>query len=88
MCIRDRSVTSPGLLDIIKIDKNALEDSIISTNNEVRWMDAQSRGFLNISITKDEFVASFKYVNSVHQPQSGISSIRKFVYKNSNLFKD
>ena len=82
------SVTSPGLLDIIKIDKNALEDSIISTNNEVRWMDAQSRGFLNISITKDEFVASFKYVNSVHQPQSGISSIRKFVYKNSNLFKD
>ena len=47
------SVTSPGLLDIIKIKKNVLEDSIISANNEVRWMDAESRGFLKRFLEKE-----------------------------------
>ena len=79
------SVTSPGITDILTLDKKKFVESIVKINNELKWMDPSNRGYLSLNCMEDKIIASFNYIKELEEINSDISSSKSFVLHRKGL---
>ena len=79
------SVTSPGITDILNLDKKKFVNSIVKINKELQWMDPSNRGYLYLNCAEDKIIASFNYIKELEEINSDISSSKSFVLNREDL---
>ena len=79
------SVTSPGITDAIKIDKNLFTKEIIEMNQELTWMNASNRGFLTLECEQDKILASFHFIKELGKIDPTIAFTQSFKIQNKDL---
>ena len=79
------SVTSPGITDILNLDKDKFIDSIVKINKELRWMDPSNRGYLSLDCRRNKIIASFNFIKDLEKINPEISSTHSFVINQDKL---
>ena len=79
------SVTSPGITDVLNLDKDKFVDSIVKINKELQWMDPSNRGYLFLDCLEDKIIASFNYIKELNKINAEISSSQSFVIYREGL---
>ena len=72
------SVTSPGITDVLKIDKKKFVEEIVGINPELSWMDPSQRGYLSLDFSEDDLIATFNFVKEIEKIDPSISSAHRF----------
>ena len=73
------SVTSPGITDILNLDKGQFVNSIVKINKELQWMDPSNRGYLSLDCRKTKIIASFNFIKELERINPEIGSSQSFV---------
>ena len=79
------SVTSPGITDVLNINKKMYTEQIIAINKELKWMDPSHRGFLTLECDKDKILAIFHFINEIKKIDARIASSTTFNIQKDSL---
>jgi len=79
------SVTSPGITDVLKIDKKEFVEEIVDINPELDWMDPSQRGYLSLDFSEDELIATFNFIKELEKIDPSISSAHGFKVQQDKL---
>ena len=79
------SVTSPGITDVLKIDKKRFVEEIVDINPELDWMDPSQRGYLSLDFSEDELIATFNFIKELEKIDPSISSAHGFKVQQDKL---
>ena len=79
------SVTSPGITDILSLDKAKFVNSIVKINKELQWMDPSNRGYLSLDCRKTKIIASFNFIKEIERINPEIGSSQSFVLLQEEL---
>ena len=79
------SVTSPGITDVLKIDKKGFVEEIVDINPELDWMDPSQRGYLSLDFSEDELIATFNFIKELEKIDPSISSAHGFKVQQDKL---
>ena len=79
------SVTSPGITDILNLNRNKFINSIVKINKELQWMDPSNRGYLSLDCRKNKIIASFNFIKELERINTEISSTQSFVLHQDEL---
>ena len=79
------SVTSPGITDVLKIDKKGFVEEIVDINPELDWMDPSQRGYLSLYFSEDELIATFNFIKELEKIDPSISSAHGFKVQQDKL---
>lgn len=60
-------VSSPGLESYLPVDPNVTEKALKDASPELKYINAQNRGWLELAITKANVTATWQYVSTVHE---------------------
>ena len=79
------SVTSPGITDILNIDRRKFINSIVKINKELKWMDPSNRGYLSLDCRKNKIIASFNFIKELERINPEIISTQSFALHQDKL---
>jgi alkaline phosphatase D len=79
------SVTSPGITDILSLDKAKFVNNIVKINKELQWMDPSNRGYLSLDCRKTKIIASFNFIKEIERINPEIGSSQSFVLLQEEL---
>ena len=81
----DTQSTSPGITDILSLDKAKFVNSIVKINKELQWMDPSNRGYLSLDCRKTKIIASFNFIKEIERINPEIGSSQSFVLLQEEL---
>ena len=68
------SVTSPGLGDsLTHVSAQAIEQSSVATNHQLKWMDAAGRGYMAVELTPTHASSEYRFLSGVRQRGAGVT---------------
>ena len=79
------SVTSPGITDILNLDRGKFINSIVKINKELKWMDPSNRGYLSLDCRKNKIIASFNFIKELERINPEIISTQSFALHKDKL---
>ena len=79
------SVTSPGITDILNLDRRKFINSIVKINKELKWMDPSNRGYLSLDCGKNKIIASFNFIKELERINPEIISTQSFALQQDKL---
>ena len=79
------SVTSPGITDILNLDRRKFINSIVKINKELKWMDPSNRGYLSLDCRKNKIIASFNFIKELERINPEIISTQSFALHQDKL---
>ena len=79
------SVTSPGITDILNLDRGKFINSIVKINKELKWMDPSNRGYLSLDCRKNKIIASFNFIKELERINPEIISTQSFALHQDKL---
>ena len=79
------SVTSPGITDILNLDRRKFINSIVKINKELKWMDPSNRGYLSLDCRKNKIIASFNFIKELGRINPEIISTQSFALHKDKL---
>ena len=79
------SVTSPGITDLLNLNKKQFIDGIVDINKELQWMDPSNRGFLSLDFVNDSVSATFHFIEKLDTISTKLKSSQSFKIKREGL---
>tara|TARA_B100001057_G_scaffold33975_1_gene30820 strand:- start:43 stop:1140 length:1098 start_codon:yes stop_codon:yes gene_type:complete len=79
------SVTSPGITDLLNLNKKQFIDGIVDINKELQWMDPSNRGFLSLDFINDSVSATFHFIEKLDAICTKLKSSQSFKIKREGL---
>ena len=79
------SVTSPGITDLLNLNKKQFIDGIVDINKELKWMDPSNRGFLDLELMDDSITATFNFIEKLDIISTQLKSSQSFKIKREGL---
>ena len=79
------SVTSPGITDLLNLNKKQFIDGIVDINKELKWMDPSNRGFLDLELIDDSITATFHFIEKLDIISTQLKSSQSFKIKREGL---